>query len=309
MKLERMLAIIMYLSGKEKVKAQELAEKMEVSVRTIYRDIEAISCAGIPITTFQGANGGLGIVEGYKIDKSVLSNEEILSILAGLKGLHSINKDQKTKLLIEKLSGVTENSDYMPAGNEIAIDLSSWNKNDRLHLRINEIKKAIRLQNIIRFTYYAYGKLTERKVEPCVIIFKESNWYLYGYCLLRNDFRLFKLRRISQLEITDEIFVMRDYSIEKFDINGDIDGDKGPEIVLLFEKSMTYAVDDIFGIDNYEVMEDGKIKVRFNMGIGDWLYGFVLGFGGNVEVIEPLTFKENIIAMAEDVLKKYRRTE
>ncbi len=309
MKLERMLAIIMYLSGKEKVKAQELAEKMEVSVRTIYRDIEAISCAGIPITTFQGANGGLGIVEGYKIDKSVLSNEEILSILTGLKGLHSINKDQKTKLLIEKLSKVAENSDYMPAGNEIAIDLSSWNKNDRLYLRINEIKKAIRLKNIIRFTYYAYGNLTDRRVEPCVIIFKESNWYLYGYCLLRNDFRLFKLRRISQLETTEEKFVMRDYSVESIDLDGELDRDSGSEIVLLFEKSMRYVVDDIFGIDNYKVMEDGKLKVRFNMGIGDWLNGFVLGFGGNVEVLEPLTFKESIIAMAEDVLKKYRRAE
>jgi predicted DNA-binding transcriptional regulator YafY len=75
----------------------------------------------------------------------------------------------------------------MPAGNEIMIDLSSWNKNDRLHLRINEIKKAIRMKNIINFTYYTNGKLTKREVEPCVIVFKESNWYLYGYCLLRND--------------------------------------------------------------------------------------------------------------------------
>jgi len=309
MKLERMLAIIMYLSGKEKVKAQELAEKMEVSVRTIYRDIEAISCAGIPITTFQGANGGLGILEGYKIDKSVLSSEEILSILTGLKGLHSINKDQKTKLLIEKLSGVAKKSDYMTAGNEIMIDLSSWNKNDRLHLRINKIKKAIQMKNIINFTYYAYGKLTKREVEPCVIVFKESNWYLYGYCLLRNDFRLFKLRRISELEIAEKKFIMRDYELESFDLNREFEWNKDSEIVLLFEQSMRYIVDDIFGIDNYEVMQDGKLKVRFNMGIGDWLHGFILGFGGNVEILEPLSLKEYIIGLAEDVVKKYSKKE
>jgi predicted DNA-binding transcriptional regulator YafY len=305
MKLERMLAIIMYLSGKEKVKAQELAEKMEVSVRTIYRDIEAISCAGIPITTFQGVNGGLGIVEGYKIDKSVLSSEEVLSILAGLKGLHSINKDQKTKFLIEKLSVVADKSEYMPAGNEIVIDLSSWNKNDKLYLRIDELKKAIRRQNIIKFAYFTNGSLTNRKIEPCVILFKESNWYLYGYCLLRNDFRLFKLRRITEFEITEEKFNMRHYSVEGLELNGDFDRDRHSEIVLLFEKSMRYAVDDIFGVDNYEVMKDGKIKVWFNMGINDWLYGFLLGFGDRVEVLEPLDLKDRIRRIAEDVVKKY----
>jgi len=225
--------------------------------------------------------------------------------LTGLKGLHSIDKDQKTKLLIEKLSGVAEKSDYMPAGNEIMIDLSSWNKNDRLHLRINEIKKAIRMKNIINFTYYTNGKLTKREVEPCVIVFKESNWYLYGYCLLRNDFRLFKLRRISELEITEKKYVMRDYKLESADLKGDFEQEKDSEIVLLFEHSMKYIVDDIFGIDNYEVMQDGKLKVRFKMGLGDWLYGFVLGFGGNVEILEPLALKEHIIGLANDVIKKY----
>ncbi|HEY9063055.1 MAG TPA: YafY family protein [Pseudobacteroides sp.] len=305
MKLERMLAIIMYLSGKEKVKARELAEKMEVSVRTIYRDIEAISYAGIPITTFQGANGGLGIVEGFKLDKSVLSSEEILSILAGLRGLHSINRDQKTKFLIEKLSVVANKSEYMPAGNEIVIDLSSWNKNDRLYLRIDKLKKAIRQQNIIDFKYYTNGSLTTRKIEPCVILFKESNWYLYGFCLLRNDFRLFKLKRISDFKITDEKFTMREYSIEDLNLSGDFDMGRQSEIVLLFEKSMRYAVDDIFGVDNYEIMKDGRIKVKFNMGINDWLYGFLLSFDDKVEVLEPSCLRDRIKSIAQNVIKKY----
>ncbi|MGI6669688.1 MAG: helix-turn-helix transcriptional regulator [Acetivibrionales bacterium] len=134
MKLERMLSIITYLVNHQKVKAQELADKFEVSVRTIYRDIDAISQAGIPITTFQGANGGIGIVEGYKLDKNVLTSEEILNIVAGLKGLNSINEDIKIKLLIEKLTGLANKSDYIATGNEIMIDLSPWNKNDQLGL-------------------------------------------------------------------------------------------------------------------------------------------------------------------------------
>lgn len=118
MKLDRMLAIITYLLGHEKVKAQELADRFEVSVRTIYRDIDAISQAGIPIVAYQGAAGGIGIVEGYKLDKSVLTGDEVFKIVAGLKGLQSISEDVKIKLLIEKLTNLADKADYMPTGNE-----------------------------------------------------------------------------------------------------------------------------------------------------------------------------------------------
>ena len=125
MKLERMLSIITYLLNRDRVKAQELADKFEVSVRTIYRDIDAISQAGIPIVAYQGANGGIGIIEGYKLDKNILTGNEVHNIVVGLKGLHSISEDVKIKLLIEKLSNIAVDYDYIPTGNEIMIDLSS----------------------------------------------------------------------------------------------------------------------------------------------------------------------------------------
>jgi predicted DNA-binding transcriptional regulator YafY len=156
----------------------------------IYRDIDAISQAGIPITTFQGANGGIGIIEGYKLDKNVLTSEEILNIVAGLKGLNSINEDVKIKLLIEKITCLANKSDYIATGSEILIDLSPWNKNDQLVYRIQELRKAVRHRKIVEFTYYSNEKLTKRKAEPYVIVFKDTNWYLYAYCLLRRDFRL-----------------------------------------------------------------------------------------------------------------------
>ncbi|MDP4182163.1 MAG: YafY family protein [Bacillota bacterium] len=307
MELERMLAIIMYLSCHEKVRAKELADKYEVSVRTIYRDIDAISQAGIPIRAFQGSAGGIGIVEGYKLDKSVFSTDDMQSILAGLKGLHSINKDLKTKLLIEKLSGVASKSDYMPAGNEIIIDLSSWNKNDRLSSRITEIKRAIRERRIIKFLYFTNGKLTKRKVEPCVILFKDTSWYLYGFCLLREDFRVFKLKRLNKLEVTDETFEMREFSVDSDDLNGKFACDKDSTIVVVFDKSVEYSVNDIFGIDNYDVLEDGKLKLSFNMGINDWLLGFLLGFGDRVEVLEPVELRDKIRTIAEGITKIYNK--
>lgn len=307
MKLERMLSIVIYLLNHEKVTAQELAEKFEVSVRTIYRDIEAISQAGIPIGTFQGAGGGISIVEGYKLDRSVLTSDEVLKIVAGLRGLYSISEDLKIKLLIEKLTNIAGQSGYVPTGNEILIDLSSWNKNDQLGSRIQEIKQAIRERRIIEFRYCSNEKLTERRVEPCQIIFKQANWYLYGYCLLRKDFRLFKLRRMTGLTITDTGFEPREFYIDRLSWDGESDSDKHLPIVLLFDESMVYAVNDIFGMDNYEIAPDGRLKVTFQMELSGWLYGFILGFGDKIEVVEPAELQDRIKSMAESICKVYEK--
>lgn len=307
MKLDRMLAIITYLLNHDKVKAQELADRFEVSVRTIYRDIDTISQAGIPIVAYQGAEGGISIIEGYKLDKSILTSDEVFKIVTGLKGLHSISEDVKIKLLIEKLTNIANKSDYMPTGNEIVIDLSPWNKNDQLSLRLQEIKNAIRERKIIEFIYYSNEKLTERKVEPHVIVFKQTNWYLYAFCLLRQDFRLFKLRRMNGLKITDDSFVARDYSMDN--VNWDEELDRYSTIVVLFDRSMKYSVHDIFGVDNYEIAEDGRLKVTFHMGISGWLHGFLLGFGDKIEVLEPIELREMIKNIAKRVCKIYKDKE
>ena len=304
-KLERMLAIITYLLNHEKVKAQELADRFEVSVRTIYRDIDAISQAGIPVTAYPGVNGGIGIVDGYKLDKSVLTSDEILKIVAGLKGLQSISEDVKIKLLIDKLTGIAGKSGCIPAGNEIMIDLSPWNKDDQLGFRIQELKKAVRERKIIEFVYYSNEKLTERKAEPCIIVFKETNWYLYAFCLLRQEFRMFKLRRMSSLKITDESFSAREFSMNSVNLDLEFDRDRFSAIVALFDKSMEYSVNDIFGVDNYEIAEDGRLKVNFQMEMSEWLYGFLLEFGGKVEVLEPPELREKISDLAKSVCKLY----
>jgi predicted DNA-binding transcriptional regulator YafY len=304
-KLERMLAIITYLLNHEKVKAQELADKFEVSVRTIYRDIDTVSQAGIPVTAYQGVNGGIGIMEGFKLDKSVLTSGEIFKIVAGLKGLQSISEDIRIKLLIEKLTGIAEKSGYIPAGNEIMIDLSPWNKDDQLGFRIRELKKAVRERRIVEFAYYSNEKLTERKVEPCIIVFKETNWYLYAFCLLRQEFRMFKLRRMSSLEITDETFNAREFPTDKVKLNWEIDRERTPAVIALFDKSMEYTVNDIFGMDNYEVMENGRLKVTFHMEMSGWLYGFLLEFGDKVEVLEPRELRDKICGLAKSVCKLY----
>lgn len=307
MKFERMLSIITYLLHHEKVKAQDLAEKFEVSVRTIYRDLETLSQAGIPVVTYQGVGGGIGLVEGYKLDKSVFTGDEVLKILAGLKGLQSIMEDVKIKLLIEKFSSAAAQTEYLPAGNEILIDLSSWNKDDQLSLRIRELKQAIYAKMVIEFNYYTNEKLTQRRVEPYVIVFKEANWYLYAYCLLRQDFRFFKLRRMSELELLEINFSMREFSLDKVDWQSESESEKETQIVVVFDPRMKYEVNDTFGIDNYEILADGRLKVVFQMGLSSWLYGFLLGFGDKIEVLEPLELRDKIKRIAMSVCKVYEK--
>lgn len=307
MKLDRMLYIVTYLLNHRKVRAQELADQFEVSVRTIYRDIDAISQAGIPIVTYQGMDGGIGLVEGFKLDRNLLTGEEISKIVNALKGVQSISEDMKIKLLIEKLTGITADKDLIPTGSEIMIDLSSWNRYDQLSKSIRRIKDAIRDRRLIRFLYYTNETLTERNVEPYQIIFKESNWYLYAFCRLRNDFRLFKLRRMSGLDISGESFEPRPCSIEELRWEESYDRSGQVEIVALFDPVMKYSVDDIFGVENYEYADDGRLRVTFLMPAGVWLSGFLLGFGDKAEIVEPPEMREKISRMAESIAKVYHR--
>ncbi len=307
MKIDRLLGIITYLTNHEKVKAQQLAEKFEVSIRTIYRDIEAISKAGIPIATYQGTNGGIGIIEGFKLDKSILSNDEIRSIVTGLKSINSINEDIKIKGLIDKLMDMKFKTNYMPIEQEIMIDLSPWNQYGQIPDKIQDIKKAIQGRCIIEFSYFTHGNMMKRTVEPHIIVFKEASWYVYAFCLLRNDFRLFKLKRINELYVTDKVFTPREFMIDRIDWNESFNDKLHEPIELVFHKSVKHIVEEIFGVNHCERMQDEKIKVSFPCEQNDWLYGFLLSFGEKVEVVSPANMRNKIREIGENILKVYHK--
>jgi predicted DNA-binding transcriptional regulator YafY len=304
-KLERMLSIITYLMNHEKARAKDLAQKLEVSVRTIYRDVDSIAQAGIPVTTFQGAGGGIGIVEGYRLDTNVLTGGEVRSIVTALKGLHSIGGDEKLRLLIEKVSNIARASEFTAAGDEIIIDLSPWDQSDRLGRLIMDLKKAIRERRRVSFAYHSYEKRTQRTVEPCVVVFKDSNWYLYAYCLLREDFRLFKLRRMRNVNTGGETFAKREFSLDRIEWDSEKDAGALVPVVVLLDGCMESSLVDMIGLGEYEVMEDGRLKMTFLMPEGAWLYGFLLSFGDKAEVIEPEHLRKTIRNMAERVLTIY----
>ena len=201
MKIDRLVSILSVLLQKEKVTTTYLAEKFEVSKRTILRDIESLNKAGIPIVTLQGHGGGVSIMENYKLDKTLLSSRDLRSIIAGLKGLDSVSGSNQYRQLMEKLH--VDSSAVSTSDNHFIINLSGWDKNafaDTIEL----INAAIEQKRRIIFRYFSPNGESERVLEPYHIIFQWSNWYVWGYCVERHDFRMFKMSRIAGLQMTDK---------------------------------------------------------------------------------------------------------
>lgn len=233
MKIERLIGIIATLQQKKFVTAPYLAEKFEVSRRTINRDIEDICKAGIPIVTTQGANGGISIMEGFSLDTTVFTEQELTAIFTGLKSLDSVSNSASAEKLAEKIGG----SDAIKLADHMVIDLSSFYKDD-LSLKIEQIKLAIKEARCISF-HYCYNKgEADKLIEPYLIVFKWSAWYVFGFCKERQDFRLFKLRRMWNLEITDEVYTAREISEEKKHFGSNMTDDY--VITAVYDASVKY---------------------------------------------------------------------
>ena len=194
MKIDRLIGILSILLQEEKTTAPELAERFEVSRRTINRDIEDLCKAGIPIRTAQGTGGGISIMDGYRMDRTILTSKDMQMILAGLRSLDSVSGSSYYGQLMEKIQ--TGSSEFITGRDSVLIDLSSWYR-ESLAPKIETIQDAIGDRHLIRFRYYAPSGESERTVEPYYLVFQWSSWYVWGWCLERKDYRLFKLNRMD----------------------------------------------------------------------------------------------------------------
>ena len=309
MKLDRLVSILVLLLRKERVQARELAEMFDVSVRTILRDVEAINLAGIPIVTYQGANGGIGIAEGYRLDRSVLTEEDMSTIISTLGGVAGSLPDSRHGVLMEKLRNIMSTSQLESLDSkarQLVIDLSPWGGNELLKESVARIRKAIDNHMEMEFSYIdTEGKRTSRRVEPYSLVLKGQKWYLYAWCHTRQDFRLFKLSRISELKETDSAYQPRKVNMGQLTFE---DQWKNPgtmiDLELVFEKEMESIVVEWFGED-MEKLEDGRLLAKTVLPQNNWLYGFILSFGTGVEVISPLHLRKELAEIAKGIFEKY----
>lgn len=297
MKDNRLFRILYYILEKEKVTANELADKFEVSVRTIYRDIDSISSVGVPIFTTQGKGGGIKIDNEYILNKSLFDANEKEQIIAVLQGLEKTNKVYKSEL-ITKLSALFK----IKNSNWIEIDFTSWGSNNTYQDLFNTLKIAIINKNIISFSYNSSkAEKINRRVKPIRLLFKEQDWYLYGFCLLRNDFRYFKLSRMKDLEVLATNY---EDNFENIVLKREIKYENTVNIKLKFNKSVAFRVYDEFN-GAIEEDEKGNLYVEIKIPNNYKLYNYIFSFGANVEILEPEEIRTQFKNMINKIAKKY----
>lgn len=302
MKLDRLVAIIMLLNNRERITAKELSEKFQVSTKTIQRDIEIIERAGIPIVSFKGNGGGYGIIEEFKVNKSSMTKEEVALLNKLLKGINESYENIGTIALVNKLESIEpyENS----CEDRLVIDFSKWGRGESLNKIINTIDKAILNRNPINFQYVnGNGECTIRTVEPYKIIFKSLSWYVYGFCTLKNEMRIFKVNRMKDIQVHEEHFDFK----EVFDKNIFKKNDhEKTEITLRFKDNFKGMIMESFE-DYQEIQkEKGLITAVIKIPYNGWVEGMILSFGYTVEVIEPEFLRNSIKEKLEKMINLYK---
>jgi len=299
MQINRLLEMIYILLHKKRVSAGELAEQLGVSRRTIYRDIDTLSLAGIPVYTEKGRGGGVRLLPDFVLHKSILSEGEQTEILSALHGLSNI-KTADTKQVLQKLSATFNK----PVTNWLEVDFSEWNyENDFF----NAFKTAILERRIVEFEYYnSYGEQTFRQIEPMQLWFKAKAWYLRGFCLKKQGMRLYKLSRIKHLLVTDTYFTERDSLLGSDE--SDQDTSEGLQMITLklhIGPEMAYRVYDDFTQSEIGRQPDGSFLVTTTIPETHGIYGFLLSYRRYIEVLEPEHIRRIIRDEAVEISKNH----
>ncbi|EAD2030178.1 YafY family transcriptional regulator [Listeria monocytogenes] len=308
MKVDRLMSIVLILLDKERISAQELADRFEVSLRTIYRDIDAIDLAGVPIRSTPGVGGGFEIMPNYKMDSKVFSTADLSAILMGLSSLSNMVRG------VELINALAKIKSFIPAdrakeielkANQIYIDLSQWTGNNNIQPHVEIIKVALQENKLLTFEYIAHqGNKTVRIVEPYQLVMKSSHWYLYGYCQNRNDFRLFRLSRMSGLKILEDTFTLRDFRKPQLEME-DIVAVMQIEIKIRIHQSIIDRVLDYCSYENFYPDGEEHYIVSFPFIENEYHYDILLSFGDKCECLEPLHIREKMKRRIYDIVSIY----
>lgn len=308
MKIDRLVSIIMVLLDKKRIGAKELADMFEVSLRTIYRDIDAINMAGIPIRSITGVGGGFEIMPEYKIDKKFFSVDDLSVLLMGLSSLSNMVRGDE---LVHAFAKVRS---FIPADrvkdieikvNQIYIDLSPWIGNSNIQPYLEMIKTALQDSKLLTFDYIAHhGNITARTVEPYQLVLKGSHWYLQGYCHKRNDFRLFRLSRMLNLQMREEIFIPRKYQKPQLDFD-DIWSTMQTTIKIRIHKSIIDRVLDFCSYENFSSDGEEHYIVNFPFIENEYYYDILISFGDKCECLEPLHIRREMMRRVHEIAAIY----
>lgn len=298
MKIERLFRIVNILLTKKVVTAKELASTCDVSMRTIYRDIDTLTLANIPIYTNMGSTGGFSIDESYVLSKSYISMEEQKQLLTAMSSLK--NTPVMNDAAFIKLSGLFKGTQK----NWIEIDLHAWTGKSLEDSIFPALKDAILHNHVIEIKYRdKSGSFSTRAIEPLKIIFKSADWYLVGHCRLRNQQRIFKILRIGELKVTKEIFREREIINNPIKIQ---DNSKDINITLKIKKYLLSEVLDLFPQANY-IEYDTYCIVKTPFYHFPNLSRQLLSYGHGLLVLEPLALQKEVLKELESLQQEYQQ--
>lgn len=292
MKIDRVLSIVMILISKRQVQAKDLAELHEVSVRTIYRDIDTINQAGIPVVTKQGAGGGISLVDDYRLEKKLFTDDDIELILTALESITSAYTFKESEHVLKKMKSL------IPSQNEkqqhVFIDLSSWGKDSYLEKKLQLIHTAASAHQYIQFTYRnAKGETLPRKVEPYTLVLKGRHWYLYAYSCVKKAFRLFKLKRMSDLITHSVSFLPKRIKNEEKPWNDSWHEEPSVStLTLRLTEDSVGKVKEWIDENEFTVCADGTYLATITLPQDDWLYSFLFYLGPDIEIVSPPSVRE-----------------
>lgn len=303
MKLTRLLEITTLLMNRDVIRARELADRFDVSVRTIYRDIEDLSSAGVPVYMTRGSSGGISLLKDYTLNKTVISEQEIESLFVALKTLE-ITRYPEIDRIINKLGTLFRNAGAM---DWVEIDFSYWGSLPDEKNKFTEIKKAVLQRRVIQFSYVnADGVGSDRHVEPLKLLYKGNAWYLVAYCRYRGEHRVFRITRIKNVQVTGETFTERVISETEKERMEDFSKPL-TRLRLRFQPEVLSRLYDDFD-DAYIIKNaDQTVNVEAVIPEDEWLYAYIMSFGSFVEVLEPERIKSIITARLQQALKNYEK--
>ncbi|WP_025151230.1 YafY family protein [Bacillus sp. H1a] len=301
MKLERLLSIIFKLLNNEILSASSLADEFQVSPRTIYRDIEAICAAGIPVISYQGTNGGFGIIKGYKFDKSLMGSYDILNLITVLSSLSNIFKDKEIEHTIDRLKLLDTNSN----NKSLLVDLESHRTEPN---SLMNLRKAIHEKKVIHFNYVSNkNEFTSREVEPIHLHYKFRNWYIYGYCRDRQNYREFRVSRMMDVTLTQEKFLQNhEIKEEAFYSNRNLVGFEDV-VIWVSPNSLAEALDQ-FQKFSKTINDDGSMTITISVYQplqAGWLKSILLSFGSGAKIVKPMELQSILIDEAKKIIKVY----
>ncbi|WP_334072362.1 MULTISPECIES: YafY family protein [Paenibacillus] len=311
MKTERLLAMTVLLLNRGRMSAKELAERFEVSVKTIYRDMETLSRAGIPVVALQGASGGFEIMDRYTLDRYMITPEEIGSLLSAVRGASQAIQDRTYDDLVQKFISLLQPEGRLPVtkGETVIFDFHPWGQGSTAKQKLVLLRQAISERRIASFIYIRQdGSDSRRTVEPTVLVMKGGVWYLQAYCRERNDFRIFRLSRIHEVNLLPETFELREAPrLESYEWDKSWSGREETPVRLVFRAEARYRFGDTFFPEQITARPDGGFTVEGNFAVDEWFCGMLLSYGDLVKVEHPSSLAEEIKSRAERIVRVYDR--